>query len=115
MARRRRLSDEGAAVLQLFLEDPTRERFGLEIIRLTGIKSGSLYPILHRFEERELISARWEDVEVAAEQRRRPRRCYRFDLKQLRDAEELYRQWAEARPAQTARGASALRPAGNAA
>jgi DNA-binding PadR family transcriptional regulator len=91
--KQRRLSDEAAAVLRLFVEESGRERFGLEIIKAASIKSGSLYPILHRFEERRLILAQWEDIETAALARRRPRRKYRLNPDQAEHARGLYEGW----------------------
>src|SRR5438270_2465090 len=35
-------------VLDVFLEDPTRELYGLEVMEAARITSGTLYPILHR-------------------------------------------------------------------
>jgi PadR family transcriptional regulator len=94
--KQRRLSDEAAEVLRLFLNAPERARFGLEIIRLARIRSGSLYPILHRFEARGLIVATWEDTDLAERARRRPRREYRLEPSQTGKAEKLYLEWEAA-------------------
>jgi PadR family transcriptional regulator, regulatory protein PadR len=40
-----------AAVLKVFLEDPSRSRHGTEITRLTGLRPGTLYPLLATLEE----------------------------------------------------------------
>jgi PadR family transcriptional regulator PadR len=40
-----------AKVLKVFLEDPDQERYGFELMKLTGMASGSLYPMLARLEE----------------------------------------------------------------
>jgi PadR family transcriptional regulator, regulatory protein PadR len=112
--KQRRLSDEAATVLRLFLDKPASERFGLEIIRLTGIRSGSLYPILHRFEERDLVVASWEDLDLAAEQRRRPRRRYRLNPDRGADAAALFDEWAVAQEARRRQPERRLRPLGEA-
>jgi PadR family transcriptional regulator, regulatory protein PadR len=39
-----------AGVLKVFLEDPDLPRYGFELMKLTGMASGSLYPILARLE-----------------------------------------------------------------
>jgi PadR family transcriptional regulator, regulatory protein PadR len=39
-----------AKVLKIFLEDPAQPRYGFEIMRLTSLASGSLYPMLARLE-----------------------------------------------------------------
>jgi DNA-binding PadR family transcriptional regulator len=37
-------------VLQVFLEDPTARRYGLELMKAANLPSGTLYPILARLE-----------------------------------------------------------------
>jgi PadR family transcriptional regulator PadR len=97
MARKpRRLSDEAAATLRLFLDDPKREFFGLEIIRAAGIHSGSLYPILHRLDGQGLLTARWEPLDVATAAGRRPRRQYRLHPGGEQRAQALYDEWTAA-------------------
>jgi PadR family transcriptional regulator PadR len=39
-----------ATVLKIFLEDPDQPRYGFELMKLTGMASGSLYPMLARLE-----------------------------------------------------------------
>lgn len=92
MRKRRRLSEPAATVLALFLKEPGVDRFGLDIIRAARIKSGSLYPILHRFEDAGLLRARWEDMETATAAKRRPRRQYRLNDEQ---AAVAYAMWDE--------------------
>jgi len=76
MRKPRRLSDEAAAVLSLFVRDPDRPLYGREVIRRTSVRSGSLYPILHRFEQHQLLRAEWETIGDAVEAGVRPRRYY---------------------------------------
>jgi PadR family transcriptional regulator, regulatory protein PadR len=45
-----------ATVLQAFLDDPTQERYGYDLMKATGYPSGKLYPILAR-----LNAAGWLD------------------------------------------------------
>jgi PadR family transcriptional regulator len=52
-----------ARVLKIFLEDPGQPRYGFEIMRLTGIASGSLYPMLARFEEAGWLTRGKEDID----------------------------------------------------
>lgn len=90
----RRLSDESAMVLRLFLElhdddNPSVGIFGRQIIEHSGIKSGSLYPILHRLEERRLLLSDWEDLSEAVEERRRPRCRYRLNPVLADEASQL--------------------------
>lgn len=49
---------------------------GFDIIDATDLPSGTVYPILRRLEREGLVSASWEDVEIAREEQRPPRRYY---------------------------------------
>src|SRR5262249_58730335 len=49
---------------------------GFDVIDATGLASGTVYPILRRLEQEKLVSARWENVSIAREQQRPPRRYY---------------------------------------
>jgi len=112
MARKRRISDETAAVLSLFLEDPAVQRFGLEIVAEAQLASGSLYPILHRLAEREILQSEWEALEDAVAAGRRPRRLYRLDSKGAETACDLLADWASARsPGSLKRSRLRARPA----
>jgi PadR family transcriptional regulator PadR len=95
--RHRRISDETAAVLSTFLEEPARSHYGRGILRDTGIQSGSLYPILHRLEDRGLVTAAWEDIQEALDEGRRPRRLYTLDQDHLEAARDLIAEWQLAR------------------
>lgn len=44
------------AVLAVFLDDPTVERFGFQITQASGLAAGTVYPILQR-----LLAAGWLD------------------------------------------------------
>jgi len=89
MLQRRRLSSQTATVLRLFLQEPDKFRFGLEIVREAGLKSGLLYPILHRLEDRGLLTSVWEEMDIAVAEHRRPRRLYRLKKSRLSEAERL--------------------------
>ena len=51
-------------------------RHGFEILDVTGLPSGTVYPILRRLEGESLVSADWEDPVIAREEQRPPRRYY---------------------------------------
>lgn len=51
--------------------------YGLEVIQLTGLSSGTVYPILRRLESEGLVEALWEDEEEARDEGRPARRYYR--------------------------------------
>ena len=52
-----RLSPETLLVLEGFLQRPAEWRYGYELSRQTGLKSGTLYPILMRLEKCALLEA----------------------------------------------------------
>lgn len=60
-------------VLAAFLEDPTAEWHGFDLGDRTGIKSGTLYPLLARLENAGWLRSRWEDIDprIAGRPRRR--------------------------------------------
>ncbi|HXJ04305.1 MAG TPA: helix-turn-helix transcriptional regulator [Candidatus Acidoferrum sp.] len=47
-------------VLSTFLSDPKAELSGAEISKRTGLKSGTLYPILIRLESSKWLDSEWE-------------------------------------------------------
>ena len=58
-----------ARVLKIFLEDPGEPRYGFEIMRLTGLASGSLYPMLARLEEAGWLTRGKENIDPHTEGR----------------------------------------------
>jgi PadR family transcriptional regulator, regulatory protein PadR len=60
-------------VLGAFLSDPKAELSGAEISKRTGLKSGTLYPILMRLENAKWLESEWEegDPKVLGRPRRR--------------------------------------------
>ena len=81
MAADLRLSHQGLRVLRVFLdafnEDVRAELAGAELMRLARLSSGTLYPILLRFEKAGLFESRWEEETPALLGRPR-RRFYRL-------------------------------------
>lgn len=55
-----------ATVLKIFLEDPSQPRYGFELMKLTEIKSGSLYPMLAKLEEAGWLTRGKEDIDARA-------------------------------------------------
>src|ERR1700689_2388754 len=49
--------------------------FGLDVMEVTGLPSGTAYPALRRLERDELVESRWEPEEEAAA-KQRPARGY---------------------------------------
>lgn len=50
--------------------------FGFEIMEVTGLPSGTVYPALRRLERDELVQSDWEPEDEAAENARPARRYY---------------------------------------
>lgn len=53
-------------------------RYGFDIAGATGLRGGTVYPILRRLEENGLVASSWEDVEVSRREGRPPRKYYRL-------------------------------------
>jgi PadR family transcriptional regulator, regulatory protein PadR len=68
------ISPQTLRVLEAFLASPKEWRYGYDISRDTGLKSGTLYPILMRMAERKLLETSWETVEEG----KPPRHLYRL-------------------------------------
>jgi PadR family transcriptional regulator, regulatory protein PadR len=51
--------------------------YGFDVMDVTGLPSGTVYPALRRLERDGLISAKWEDESIAAAGQRPARRYYR--------------------------------------
>lgn len=69
-----RLSPQTLRIFDAFLHQPLDWKYGYEISRNTGLKSGTLYPILMRLADRKLLETSWE----ASEPGRPPRHLYRL-------------------------------------
>jgi PadR family transcriptional regulator PadR len=77
-----RRSPQTMQVLAEFLADEQEWRYGYDISRNTGLKSGTLYPILMRLAEHRLLETSWETVEAG----RPPRHMYKLTGDGLRYA-----------------------------
>jgi PadR family transcriptional regulator, regulatory protein PadR len=75
MKRTRRFSDQTLALLAALIEQPRTWRHGYDLSRDTGLKSGTLYPILMRLCDRDLLESKWEE---SPEPGRPPRHRYRL-------------------------------------
>jgi DNA-binding MarR family transcriptional regulator len=61
-------------VLAAMLEEPDARHYGFDLYRRTGVKSGSLYPILRTLEVAGWVTSEWESVDEL--ESGRPRRRY---------------------------------------
>ncbi|MEV4496530.1 helix-turn-helix transcriptional regulator [Micromonospora arborensis] len=55
-----------AKVLAALLAEPDAHRYGLDLMRLTGLPSGTLYPVLHRLSGAGWLAADWEVIDPVA-------------------------------------------------
>lgn len=55
-----------ATILKAFLEAPGKPRYGFELMKLTGMASGSLYPVLARLEEAGWLTKGKESIDARA-------------------------------------------------
>jgi DNA-binding PadR family transcriptional regulator len=69
-----RRSPQSLAVLGCFAEEVGRWKYGYDISRSTGLKSGTLYPLLIRLAGLGLLETMWETAETG----RPPRHLYRL-------------------------------------
>jgi PadR family transcriptional regulator, regulatory protein PadR len=91
-------------VLAALAAEPAEWRHGYDLAKQTGLKSGTLYPILVRLADRGLMEARWEDARPAG---RPPRHLYRLSSEGLAQAQAAL----AAVPAGAPRAAAAARRA----
>jgi DNA-binding PadR family transcriptional regulator len=78
------MSPQTMQVLTEFLQTPKDWQYGYDISRSTGLKSGTLYPILMRLAQHRLLETRWETSEAG----KPPRHMYRLTANGLRTARE---------------------------
>jgi DNA-binding PadR family transcriptional regulator len=106
-------SAQTLAVLAELCATPAQWRHGYGIARDTGLKSGTLYPVLIRLAARGLVEARWEEEQPAG----RPRRhLYRLTPEGLAAATAaLARAWPDGQARSEPRSWSGRRAASEAA
>lgn len=75
MTRKRALSKHAHALLAALLDAGGRWSYGYELASMTGIKSGTLYPLLIRLEAQGLLEAEWQQPVASG---RPPRHAYRL-------------------------------------
>jgi DNA-binding PadR family transcriptional regulator len=82
----RRPSRQTVLVLTTLAEDPATWRYGYELGQEVDLKAGSLYPILMRLCDRDLLEHTWE---TNAPPGRPPRHLYRLTPSGIQLATEL--------------------------
>lgn len=92
MVRSRALSGHARALLAALAETGADWRHGYDLARATGLRSGTLYPLLIRLESQGYLEAEWQPPAAAG---RPPRHAYRLTA----GGRELARREAAAGPA----------------
>jgi PadR family transcriptional regulator, regulatory protein PadR len=85
MPRKPNNSRQTRALLAAFLDTPRTWRHGYDLSKETGLRSGTLYPLLMRLSEQGLLEARWEEAERPGLP---PRHIYRLTASGLTLAHE---------------------------
>ena len=72
MSRKPRMTLHMLAVIKAFTDQPDRAWFGMDLMRHTGLASGTVYPILARCESAGWLIPEWETGNEPG----RPARCF---------------------------------------
>ncbi len=75
MARTPNASRQTHQLLVTMLQQPRSWRHGYELAKETGLKSGTLYPLLMRLNDQGLLDSRWKDPDLPGKP---PRHMYRL-------------------------------------
>jgi DNA-binding PadR family transcriptional regulator len=85
------LSHAATAILQALANG---YQYGFDIMDVTGLPSGTVYPALRRLEETLLVASKWEKQQIAQREQRPPRKYYeltRAGEQALAEAVKRYR------------------------
>jgi len=75
-------------------------QYGFDVMDVTGLPSGTVYPALRRLEDAGLVTSRWERQHIAQREMRPPRKYYEVTADghdALADAVKRYRLLAKPR------------------
>ena len=86
--------------------------YGFEIIDITGLPSGTVYPALRRLEDNDYLGSKWEKTAIANAEARPPRKYYeitRAGQDALNEAIKRYRllEQSERKPARALKATKA--------
>ena len=76
MKRERRSSAQTLSIFEALLAQPRKWRHGYDLSLQTELKSGTLYPVLMRLNDRGFLDSKWEESDLPG---RPPRRMYRLN------------------------------------
>ena len=89
-----RITHATALILQALA---TGRRHGFQIMDVSGLPSGTVYPVLRRLERESAVESEWEDEAEAHAAGRRPRRVYELTESGQRLAELARQRLADTR------------------
>lgn len=81
----RKTSPQAEALLEALLEQPRKWKHGYELSKKTGLKSGTLYPLLIRLSDRDFLESDWQQPDKPGTP---PRHVYRLTAKGMEVARE---------------------------
>jgi DNA-binding PadR family transcriptional regulator len=93
VARKLNSSHQTQAVIAALLGATSRWHYGYDLSKETGLKSGTLYPILMRLAAHGWLEARWEDAPPSGKP---PRHLYKLTAQGLQEAPAMLRPTTEA-------------------
>src|SRR5256714_15403830 len=82
-----RISSQTIAILNTLQKGGRGWTHGYELSKITGLKSGTLYPILLRLHDEGWLEAKWEPSQ---EQGRPPRHLYRITAAGSAEAKKIF-------------------------
>jgi len=94
----RKCSRQTLALLVALMEQPRTWHHGYKLSKSTGLKSGTLYPILIRLSDLGFLDSRWKETEQPG---RPPRHVYRLTTNGLVLAREQTQLLADSKPGLT--------------
>lgn len=75
MPRSPNTSPQAVKLFSAMIDGANQWRHGYDLMQITGLKSGTLYPLLIRLTKSELLKSRWLEPDA---ERSRPRQVYRL-------------------------------------
>ena len=85
----------GYATLAVLKAIDSGYRHGFDIIDVTGLPGGTVYPVLGKLEDSGLVRSTWEDPLVAQAEKRPQRRYYELRAAGERQLQQMLRQFRE--------------------
>ena len=83
-------------------------RYGFDVMTVTGLASGTVYPALRRLEDAGLVGSKWERPSIAQAEQRPPRKYYEITKAgstALKEARQRFRLLAQLEPLATGKPA----------